>query len=237
MECWASQLGDCKGPQSGEHYFSKALFSEKTVYVKGFNWCKTEHMTIPLSRARANILCKRHNELLSQADSEALRFQTAIREISSRPRFTRNGRLRKPPRRHVVSGQYLARWLTKTYCNLMAVAKRHVDDNFVLYSFGRPTIRKLHVYMHVYKGAKWEPRLEHLTVQDYFDDAREDKLWHVMLAGLPWLVSNIDLRDLGTAFVVGEHALPVRDFLENPAEITLDYNVAAAVGGIVHFDW
>lgn len=239
-ECWARMLGDCAGGMSGEHYLSKSLFLGNTITVRGLPWCKSEPVTISLSTAKANILCKHHNEALSDADSEASRFQTIIECINRKPRLNKDGRLRKPPERHIVSGRLLARWLTKTYCNLMTVSKRRLDDDYALYSFGRPTSRPLHVYVHMFKGANWgHPKPGHITVQDFFD-AYGNTLWYVRLAVVPWLISTVRLRELGSAIAVGEREIPVSHFMRNPAGFTLSHPMSSGktlTGGVVEFEW
>ena len=72
MECWAHELGDCRGGQSGEHHVSASLFpTTKVLLVKGFPWCMDEHKTVGLPSLTANILCRHHNSALSPFDEAA----------------------------------------------------------------------------------------------------------------------------------------------------------------------
>src|SRR5438128_1034101 len=69
--CWAASLGDCSDKQSREHQISKGLFTSPTVTVQGFPWCMDAPITIGIGAATAKILCKHHNELLSDLDAAA----------------------------------------------------------------------------------------------------------------------------------------------------------------------
>jgi hypothetical protein len=122
VNCWADCLGGCSSKQSGEHYVTKGLFEGDSLKIKGLPWCKFEEKTIGLGSATANILCKAHNEQLSQLDGEAIRAFDAIREIfelqerqrALRPQVwkTRTWRL---------NGPLLERWFLKTTINLVHV--------------------------------------------------------------------------------------------------------------------
>jgi len=116
--CWASELGGCSPKLSGEHIFSKGLFSDEHVTVEGFSWCK-EPRRIGIGALTANVLCTTHNNLLSEVDNEATVFFRCLRE-SARLSGVR-GRLRQKrwnAKRVRVSGVVLERWFLKTLINL-----------------------------------------------------------------------------------------------------------------------
>jgi hypothetical protein len=122
VTCWAKSLGGCSPIQSREHYISKGLFEGDAVKLIGLPWCKFEEKTIGLASASTKILCKTHNERLSNLDDEAIRAFTSIREIfllQSRqkllsPRFWKVQTWK-------VNGRLLERWFLKTAINLMHV--------------------------------------------------------------------------------------------------------------------
>jgi hypothetical protein len=113
--CWANSLRDCGGGISGEHPVSRALFDGPTVEVVA-PWTSGEVRSIPLARLRANILCRRHNAMLSPVDSAGGRAFRGIRDLD-----TFLARARRGPRKTKtceVDGQLLERWFLKTSVNL-----------------------------------------------------------------------------------------------------------------------
>jgi hypothetical protein len=110
MECWASNLGDCFGGASREHYISDGIFASEAVTAFGLSWCRAEPIQIGLGAAVAKILCRRHNEALSDFDAEA----------ASLSRFLTNNVLNTPLAHDelLVNGPNLERWALKTALNL-----------------------------------------------------------------------------------------------------------------------
>jgi len=118
--CWASSLGDCKGGITGEHTVSQGLFDTNEIMVQGFPWCADAPKKIGLASLVANILCKRHNNALSELDSAAKNafdvFREAVRLNNVREK------LKRPPmwsiQRYTIDGPHLERWLAKTLINI-----------------------------------------------------------------------------------------------------------------------
>ena len=110
MECWATTVGNCSGSQSGEHIVSSGIFDSGNVTVSGFSWCQDGPITIGIKSAVSNILCKHHNEALSEFDSEAIQLC----------RFLSTNILDQPlaRARHTVDGHKFEKWALKTYANL-----------------------------------------------------------------------------------------------------------------------
>ncbi len=121
--CWAKILGDCSGPLTNEHVFTRALFEARNVPVAGpaFLNGATEWQSIDNLTAKA--LCKRHNGGLSPVDDAAIDFVCALRErvrlLRARLRADVGlGRRRKWPRITLpVDGARLERWCLKTTIN------------------------------------------------------------------------------------------------------------------------
>src|SRR5207245_4901734 len=80
MNCWANQLGGCSQKITREHVVSRGLFDSEQIMVQGFKWCLNEPKKIGLSNLVAKILCKRHNNDLSDLDAAALRAFDIFRE-------------------------------------------------------------------------------------------------------------------------------------------------------------
>jgi hypothetical protein len=160
--CWAAPLGNCADKITREHVVSKCLFETDTVMVQGFNWCLNEPKQIGLANLVGRILCKRHNEGLSDLDAAALNAFKVFRE-GIRLNQVR-GRLKKPicwnVKRLEINGPLLERWFLKTLINLsiggawpigsgvkgrpskelveIAFGKRQFESGAGLYVAGRP---------------------------------------------------------------------------------------------------
>ena len=110
MECWAKDLGNCGGATSREHYISDGIFDGQSITAFGLSWCSEAPVSIGLASATAQILCKRHNEALSDYDDEASklsRFMTT--NIINAPRADEATTLKGP---------LLEKWSLKTLLNL-----------------------------------------------------------------------------------------------------------------------
>lgn len=117
--CWAASLGDCGGKLSREHTISECLFPSGKVTVRGFKWCRNESKTIGVGRLVGKILCERHNNRLSELDSEMLKCFESIRE-SARLNDVRRGlgHSNWTIKRFNIDGRLLERWFLKTLINL-----------------------------------------------------------------------------------------------------------------------
>lgn len=128
VQCWADSLGNCSDVQSREHYISKGLFEGDSVNLKGLPWCQTQEKTIGLASAASKILCKTHNEALSDLDAEAIRTFDCLRELQR----LRSVQERLPPRiwrvrESRLDGRLLERWFLKTLVNLVQVQGQEVS--------------------------------------------------------------------------------------------------------------
>ncbi|MGB6564147.1 MAG: hypothetical protein WBE69_16220 [Candidatus Binataceae bacterium] len=121
--CWAAIIGGCDGPLTGEHLFSKGLFSGKSVQVQGNIWRTTSLKSIGINSLTANILCHVHNNALSTVDNEGIRAFRAIRrfeEILS----LRQALADAADLQHDADGILLERWFLKHAVNLFVVSGR-----------------------------------------------------------------------------------------------------------------
>ncbi|WP_151901842.1 hypothetical protein [Tsukamurella tyrosinosolvens] len=88
--CYANLHGGCSRKISGEHYISHALIRLYTFDAPGVTIKPTPNYRIPVavapSKFKANVLCARHNSMLSKADQAALDFATFLRTIAIRYR-------------------------------------------------------------------------------------------------------------------------------------------------------
>jgi|SaaInlV_120m_DNA_4_1040238.scaffolds.fasta_scaffold04930_2 hypothetical protein len=110
VKCWASSLKNCKDDITREHYISDGLFSKKSVVVSGFEWCRGKPQKIGLSSAVSKILCSRHNNELSDYDSEAKKITDFLQHnLKENPKM--NDILE-------VNGHKFEKWGLKTFFNL-----------------------------------------------------------------------------------------------------------------------
>lgn len=215
MQCWAKQLGGCAGGMTREHYFSKSLYSGNAITLKGLHWCRTDPVTISISDATANVLCQRHNGSLSDYDMEASKFQDSIAQLDRTSFQTNSRKMQSPLMRIELSGVRLSRWLTKTHCNLRAVARRAVEARFVAHSFGDLN-HALRFYVH--EAVNLEFNNGSVWCQDCWDD-EGNVVWFVRLAGLLWIASTIELAELGDEVPVNNQWYSVQQFYERPNEL------------------
>ncbi|EGQ8389620.1 TPA: hypothetical protein ACMDPN_000879 [Vibrio cholerae] len=74
MKFWVSYVSECCSTQSREHYVTKGLFSDKTVKVDNAPFLGGGTKVLSKASLTRKCLCKKHNELLSIYDKEAIRF-------------------------------------------------------------------------------------------------------------------------------------------------------------------
>jgi hypothetical protein len=119
--CYASELGDCAGGMSREHYFSEAMSGVlwgKGLEVEGFPWQKLgEKTTVTSAALKAKILCRKHNTALSPLDSAAGSF---FQTIYTCIRGGVQGLIPIDNLRFEFDGRVLERWLLKVLCGVLA---------------------------------------------------------------------------------------------------------------------
>lgn len=118
-KCWASCLGGCSDTISGEHILTNGLFQETQIRVKGFSWCADDFKTIGLKSFTKNVLCVKHNSMLSETDKCAIALRDAIFDVVE---LTATREKRQPQKwpfeEFHVSGPLLERWFLKTLITL-----------------------------------------------------------------------------------------------------------------------
>lgn len=117
-KCWANSLGDCAGPMSKEHVFSRAIArkqSNTAMAVVGM--ANMRDGPIGPDGPKARILCQHHNAGLSPLDSEAKKLAEGLHLFVDGARHTTVH----------LSGLLLERWVLKTVINHMASGLGHTD--------------------------------------------------------------------------------------------------------------
>lgn len=119
MKCWAKTVSDCCGAQSREHYITKGLFDNKMLYVVNAPFIGGESKEISKASLTKKCLCKKHNELLSIYDDEAIKFGKSLEYALSLSIKRRDSKLKKfSIHKKKVNRELFSRWFIKTYLGL-----------------------------------------------------------------------------------------------------------------------
>jgi hypothetical protein len=117
--CWAECLGDCSDKMSREHIFSKGIFFSDELTVQGLAWCSDTPVSVGLASLTAKILCSKHNNDLSVADSAAASATRAFEEALALHKFREQFRPTYWSRRDFnINGYELESWFLKTLINV-----------------------------------------------------------------------------------------------------------------------
>lgn len=139
-KCWANSLRNCSNRISGEHIFSDSIFINKAISVKGFDWCKEEFKKVGLNSLTRNVLCKKHNSMLSPLDSEAKVFADSLRKFE-KINSIRNSKTPTNPTviKYEVNGYLIERWFLKTLINVSIMGDSPIGEESTI--SGRPSKR------------------------------------------------------------------------------------------------
>lgn len=126
LKCYASVFNDCCVKTTGEHYISKAILEEiafsGAVQVSGTRFVKKgEWKSFSVKSLQSNILCQRHNSVLSELDTVGWRFFTRLRSIHDNYRDQNRDKQRKL---YLFNGHDIERWMLKLLCGAIA-SKNH----------------------------------------------------------------------------------------------------------------
>jgi len=117
-ECWANCLGDCNQGMSQEHLVSECLYDGE-IKVKGLPWCKDTLKTIRIETLTAPLLCRYHNQTLSEVDKAAKQTLNTLREACDLWEKRKNIRTRSWTVKYFTTDMLLLeRWCLKTLINI-----------------------------------------------------------------------------------------------------------------------
>lgn len=120
MKCWAKNVSPCCSTQSSEHYITKGLFSNKSIYVENAPFLEEKIKEISKASLTRNCLCKKHNELLSIYDDEAIHFGESLKYCLDLSLKRRNSKANKfSIHRKFINNDRFSRWYLKTYLGLV----------------------------------------------------------------------------------------------------------------------
>lgn len=127
--CWAATLGDCSLQSSCEHILSKALLEGPLINIRGLPFLGGKAIELHKNQFKSNILCRRHNNLLSQVDVAGISAFDSLRDAESE----------NPRQKNKINGSLFERWLLKTMINIEMVKNfdLSVPVDLVEMSFGK----------------------------------------------------------------------------------------------------
>jgi len=119
--CWATCLGGCGKALTKEHLVSKSILPAPSVEVMGFPYCEATTKQIGTNSLVSHILCKTHNNALSELDTAAMTATATVKEAFRLAEVRAAGKAR---RWHVVRTtiprpHLLERWCLKTAINMV----------------------------------------------------------------------------------------------------------------------
>ena len=119
MKCWASSVSECCSTQSREHYITKGLFKGKMLYVNNAPFLGGGSKQVSKASLTKKCLCKKHNELLSIFDSEAIIFGQALEYALNLSQERRNSKAKKfSVHRKTINFDKFSKWFIKTFLGL-----------------------------------------------------------------------------------------------------------------------
>ena len=138
-KCWAEILGGCSQGFSKEHYIGRGqLFDQEKVKTQGLH-PSLEDRSMHVDNLKAHILCKKHNNDLSEADQEAINFKTALESLSQcqDTEDILEGSGLWTPEQYNVKGSLFGRWLCKLHCNFVTLKDIDPPEYYVRSAFGQ----------------------------------------------------------------------------------------------------
>src|SRR5437762_5626742 len=118
--CYAAALWGCSAQLTGEHGISAAVLKvltsgKKNVGITNHPWQRPGLQAVGIARLRARVLCTRHNESLSDLDTQMASLVRTLFEMGTVLTASDGGSHAV----HVFDGHDLERWLLKAFCAAM----------------------------------------------------------------------------------------------------------------------
>jgi hypothetical protein len=131
QKCYMSSSRDCSTTISAEHFISRSVLVAlgQRVAVDGVPWLNAgEQRILPINNLAANILCTRHNSILSPLDTEAGAFFGAIQRVQI---DAQRRSLSYKTRHDLFSGQTIEHWMLKVAAGLFFSRNAAVSGNSI----------------------------------------------------------------------------------------------------------
>ena len=189
-KCWASVLGPCGGGHSVEHYFTKSVGNLKVCFVSGLSFAG-DGKHVGRKALRAHILCEKHNNRLSQVDAAAKALSDHLIGVPEEETFLAEKTIYRGPLEVSVNGDLFARWLAKTYCNIMSLEGKPLASDFVRFAFAEPAERPIFIYYvdEAAVTAPWDPDSD---ISSSYFHGNEGSGLCTCFFGFTWVLANVD---------------------------------------------
>jgi hypothetical protein len=117
-DCYAAELHDCVAEMSCEHPIPESLIRDMggSCITSGQRWAPPGGVLVGAKSMGSRILCKRHNNALSECDSEGVRLARTLNRYWDAFRLGRRGSAFK-----VFSGDAIERFLMKVLAGVTVV--------------------------------------------------------------------------------------------------------------------
>ncbi len=151
--CYAAFIGGCEGGISREHYISKCLLEDVSIFDAARSKIPL-HKKLPKSALVGKILCRKHNSQLSEYDAEIHLLVQEIETLHAAFKFRLVDTWIKNPKSVAIDGLKIEKWALKTSINMIACMEGNyqaVADKLVPYIFGGKTLDfpyGLHLFDH-----------------------------------------------------------------------------------------
>jgi hypothetical protein len=161
-----------------------------------------------------------------------------VRLAGKKPHIEDIRRRRHKVRRVVLSGNHVARWLAKTFCNVSYLNRQVIPHDFCRFAFGAPPNSRLYCYAHMFKNQRLRPVSGHITAGDFLD-AAGNCIWFVRLADVVWLLTNHDLHSLGLHIQLAHELVDTKQFMLQPKRLAIQHKLdgRTLTSVLLEFDW
>lgn len=220
MKCWASVLGPCGGGHSAEHYFTRSIGNLKVCFVSGLAFAR-DGKHIGRKALKAHILCEKHNNRLSQVDAAAKALSNHLIDVPEKETFLAEKTIYRGPLDVSVSGNLFARWLAKTYCNIMSLEAKPLARDFVRFAFAEPTEKPIFIY-YVDEDAVTAPWDPDSDISSSYFHGNEGSGLCTSFFGFTWVMANVDCTTF-TTIQSSDRAVEIStaQLQEKPSSVTV----------------
>lgn len=134
-ECRAKEGENCHGGISREHVISKSIVEEF-----GASKVSAGGRAMGLNSFTIKYICRRHNSILSEFDSEALKLIKAIKNFRNK---SIQNKFYENPQVVVIDGEKLEKWFAKTYLNIITMREISTNSELDIFRTSQSHLRGL----------------------------------------------------------------------------------------------
>jgi len=156
-----------------------------------------EGRELPATALKAHLLCKNHNNELSDTDQEAINFHEVLSGWFKIDEDILTGNGLWTPTRYEVNGSLFGRWLCKLHCNLRSFDGFVPAEYYVRSAFGETTdpSPRFFVLLNTNENLRYERRIWYADYTIGMRNFEEHILFHVYFMGFHFIVFPFDLSE------------------------------------------